>query len=58
MPEDAVTFNNRGNAKFKLKEYTGAMEDYDEAIKLDSKIGNAYINRGILKERVKDKRVQ
>ena len=39
----------RGNAKAKLMMYKEAIEDYCEAIKIDSANGAAYSNRGVIK---------
>ena len=40
---------NRGNAKAELKEYKGAIKDYDKAIELDPNFAGAYMNRGNVK---------
>jgi tetratricopeptide (TPR) repeat protein len=53
-PNEEIYFNNRGNAKKDLKDYEGAIKDYDEAIRLDPKYVNAYNNRGIAKKDLKD----
>lgn len=42
----AVTYSNRGNAKVALGDYRGAIEDCDQAIKINPGEANAYYNRG------------
>ena len=44
---------NRGLAKTFLKEYEGAIKDYDKAIELDPNFAPAYHNRGIAKYELK-----
>jgi tetratricopeptide (TPR) repeat protein len=53
-PNDAIAYNNRGNAKEKLKDYYGAIADYNKAIELDPNDAAAYVNRGIAKELIGD----
>ncbi|ABM79600.1 tetratricopeptide repeat-containing S1 family peptidase [Prochlorococcus marinus] len=53
-PEDANTFNNRGNAKHGLGDYQGAISDYTKAIELDPQHALAYDNRGYSKHDLKD----
>ncbi|HXU28913.1 MAG TPA: tetratricopeptide repeat protein [Bacteroidia bacterium] len=36
----------RGDAKYNLKDFAGAIEDFNEAIKRDYKYAKAYLNRG------------
>jgi len=46
-PTDAVSYNQRGNDRFRLGDYKRAIEDYTKAIEL--KLANekeAYCNRG------------
>src|SRR5262245_34891774 len=45
-PALAMTFNNRGNAYQSKSEYQRAIQDYDEAIRLDPDSALAYNNRG------------
>ena len=47
-------YNNRAAARFKAKDYAGAISDSNEAIKLDSKYGFAYLTRANAKEMNKD----
>jgi tetratricopeptide (TPR) repeat protein len=44
----------RGYSKFNLKDYEGAMEDYDVAIQLEPDNFDALFSRGILFEKLKD----
>ena len=37
-PNDAPAYNNRGIARRELKDFEGAIEDYNEAIRLDSNL--------------------
>ena len=45
-PEFPNAFNNRGNAKFDLGDYAGALGDHDEAIRLRPRNPEAFNNRG------------
>jgi tetratricopeptide (TPR) repeat protein len=45
-PDDALAYNNRGNAYFNLGQYQRAIEDYNEAIRLKPDDALAYNNRG------------
>ena len=46
-------YNNRGNAKFHLKQYNEAIKDYNQAIELNPQDAKAYNNRGNAKARLK-----
>ena len=46
-PDDALAYNNRGNAYYYLGEYQRAIQDYDKAIQLDPDYANAYQGRGL-----------
>ena len=50
FPDDAAAFSNRGNVKLVLGDPQGAILDQNEAIQIDEKELDPYINRGIVKE--------
>ena len=50
----AMAYNGRGSAKDDLKDYAGAIADYDKAIELDPKDASTYNNRAISKKNLKD----
>ncbi len=43
----AIAYNNRGNAYANLGEYRRAIQDYDQALRLDPGYAVAYYNRGL-----------
>lgn len=45
-PDDAIDYNNRGTAFYKLGRYQRAIEDFNRAINLDPNDTYAYNNRG------------
>ncbi len=49
-PDAGLAYNNRGNIRIDLKDFKGAMEDFNKAIEL--KYDDAYNNRGILRNRL------
>lgn len=51
-PNNSSCYFNRGNLKFKLGNYQGAMKDYNAAIRLNPKYLQAYHSRAITKERL------
>jgi len=51
---DATDYIIKGNAKLKLKDYKGAMQDYNKAIDLDPEYKIAYFGRGTAKVKLKD----
>ena len=53
-PQYAIAYNNRGNAKYGLKDYQGAIADYTMVIAINPQLALAYKNRGIAKELVGD----
>jgi tetratricopeptide (TPR) repeat protein len=53
-PQDAVGYYNRGNAYYQNKDYERAIENYNEALRLDPKDFKAYCNRGCAYEAKKD----
>ena len=42
-PQDANSYNNRGNAKDSLKQYNEAIKDYNQAIELNPQYAEAYL---------------
>ena len=46
---NSFPYTNRAVCKYKLKELNGAMNDFNEALKIDPGYKNAYLNRGIIK---------
>ena len=48
------TFNSRGNAKSNLRDFAGAIPDYDKAIKLKPDYAFAFNNRGVAKDDLGD----
>jgi tetratricopeptide (TPR) repeat protein len=47
-PQDAIAFNNRGNAYADLGQYEAALADYTQAIQLNPLVAPAFYNRGNL----------
>ena len=47
-------YNNRGTTEVLLKNYKGAIEDFNQAIKLNPKNAESYINRGTARDYLKD----
>jgi len=54
IPENIVSYNNRGIAKSELGYYTEAIQDFNIAIELDSEYVSAYYNRGKVKAKIGD----
>ena len=54
--QTAEDFFNFGNAKYKLKDYRGAIQDYNKAIELNPKLASAYLGRGLAKGKLQDYR--
>ena len=52
--DDAIAYFNSGIAKNDLKDYEGAIADYNKAIELDPDDTVAYLNRGFAKENLGD----
>ena len=48
----AETYLLRGNEKYRLADYTGAIADYAQAIRLNPDYALAYYNRGVAKNRL------
>ena len=53
-PDYITAYNNRGYTKNKLGDYTGAVADFDEAIKLNLHNAGVYNNRGDAKRKLED----
>jgi tetratricopeptide (TPR) repeat protein len=51
----AETFNNRGNARYNKGDLDGALEDYNEAIRLKSDYVKAFYQRSITRKAMGDK---
>jgi tetratricopeptide (TPR) repeat protein len=47
-----VAYYNQGNAYYKVGDYEGAIEKFDQALRLNSKDAQAYLNRGIARYEV------
>ena len=45
-PNNALAYNNRGNAYLSLGQYQRAIQDYDKAIQIDPNYAHAYNMRG------------
>ncbi|NDA09119.1 MAG: tetratricopeptide repeat protein [Alphaproteobacteria bacterium] len=52
--DDATIFFYRGTAKNDLKDYQAAIADYDEAIRLNPELAEAFNNRGNAKSTLED----
>ncbi|MBP5973328.1 tetratricopeptide repeat protein, partial [Brasilonema sp. CT11] len=53
-PNNAKTYNNRGNVRYDLGDKQGAMEDYTQALRINPNDANAYNNRGLAHRDMKD----
>jgi serine/threonine protein kinase len=54
QPIDAFTFRNQGIAKIMLQDYHGALEDLNEANKLEPRDALTLQNRGVVKTKLED----
>jgi tetratricopeptide (TPR) repeat protein len=52
---DASDYLNRGNSKYALKDYSGAIADYTKAIEIDPNFALAYYFRGVSKHSLDDR---
>ena len=52
--QSAEDYVDRGNAKSDLKDYQGAIADYNKAIEIDPQYAGAYANRGLVKNKIGD----
>ena len=48
-PFTANAYNNRGLARFKKNDFPGAIEDYDQALKIRPGLASVYLNRAAAK---------
>jgi tetratricopeptide (TPR) repeat protein len=53
-PKLPYSYAERGLLRLNAGNYTGALSDYNEAIKLEPDNNDYYLNRGLVKERAKD----
>ena len=51
-PKDAQLYNNRGNAKLGINDYSGAIDDQTKCIDLNPKYAKAYYDRGMAKNKL------
>ena len=49
IAESAEFYNKRGNQKYDVEDYKGAISDFSKAIKINPQYGDAYNNRGNVK---------
>ncbi|MDX1920854.1 MAG: tetratricopeptide repeat protein, partial [Candidatus Caenarcaniphilales bacterium] len=47
-PSDSKGYFERGLTKYRLRDYTGALEDFNKAIGIDPYYAKAYYNRGVV----------
>ena len=50
MAKTAITYCNRGNAKYAQGRYEAAIADYNQTISLQPDYASAYHNRGVVKQ--------
>ena len=53
-PLTPIAYNNRGDAKYELKDFKGAISDYDKAINIKKQAPGVYSNRGNSKKELGD----
>ncbi len=54
--QSAEDYVDRGNAKYRLRDYQGAIADFTRAIEINPQDADTYNNRGSAKELVRDLR--
>lgn len=54
-PKRALELSRRGQAKFKLGDYGGAITDFNEAMILNPNDANIYFNRGLILYQLEDR---
>nr|MDA3911387.1 tetratricopeptide repeat protein [Bacteroidales bacterium] len=54
--QTAEEYVDRGNTKYELKDYRGAIADYNKAIEINPENADAYFNRGFTKHDLEDYR--
>jgi tetratricopeptide (TPR) repeat protein len=47
QPENAFGYFNRANVKVRLKDYSGAIQDFSKAIEKEPGLAEAYFNRAL-----------
>ena len=47
-PDLAIAWFNRGNVKARMGAYNDAVQDYDKALELEERLGEAHFNRALL----------
>ena len=50
----AAAYVSRGNARYKVKDYQGAISNYNKALEIDPNYAKAYLNRGVARSNLKD----
>jgi len=53
-PLTPIAYNNRGDAKYELKDYQSAIDDYNKAIEIKKQAPGVYSNRGNSKKELGD----
>nr|AUG32452.1 TPR repeat protein [Paulinella longichromatophora] len=52
-PDNPSVWSNRGNTKLALGDLKGALDDHSESIRLEPNQRDAYLNRGVVEERLR-----
>ena len=53
-PDNPNAYNNRASSRMSLNDFSGAMRDYDSALKLNPYYADGYKNRGVSRFNQKD----